>query len=136
MKEMVQDFDLVSCCLSKGMGCPAGSMVVGSEKDINEARNLRKMLGGGMRQSGVLTACGIVALTDWQQKIEIDNANAYWIGQQIAGIKGLMIDPKLIETNIVRFTFEKSLLSKMKLDHDGFRDKLKSDKNILSGSGF
>jgi len=47
-----------------------------------------------------------------------------------------MIDPKLIETNIVRFTFEKSLLSKMKLDHDGFRDKLKSDKNILSGSGF
>ena len=49
MKEMVKDFDLVNVCLSKGMGCPLGSMVVGSEKDIRTARNFRKMLGGGMR---------------------------------------------------------------------------------------
>ena len=73
MKEMVKDFDLISCCLSKGMGCPVGSLVVGSEEDIKEARNIRKMLGGGMRQSGILTACGIVSLTDWREKLAIDN---------------------------------------------------------------
>ena len=62
MKDMVKDFDLISACLSKGLGCPVGSVLVGSEKDIWEARNIRKMLGGAMRQTGVLTACGIVAL--------------------------------------------------------------------------
>jgi len=72
---------MVSCCLSKGLGCPAGSMIVGSEKDINEARNMRKMLGGTLRQSGVLTACAIVSLTDWQEKLAIDNANAHWVAQ-------------------------------------------------------
>jgi threonine aldolase len=56
-------------------------MIVGSEKDINEARNMRKMLGGTLRQSGVLTACAIVSLTDWQEKLAIDNANAHWVAQ-------------------------------------------------------
>ena len=62
MKEMVKDFDLVNVCLSKGMGCPLGSMVVGSEKDIRTARNFRKMLGGGMRQTGIFAACGLITL--------------------------------------------------------------------------
>ena len=62
MKEMVKDFDLINVCLSKGMGCPLGSMVVGSEKDIRTARNFRKMLGGGMRQTGIFAACGLITL--------------------------------------------------------------------------
>lgn len=62
MKEMTNDFDLVNVCLSKGMGCPVGSMLVGSHEDIIFARNIRKMLGGSMRQTGVLAACGLVAL--------------------------------------------------------------------------
>ena len=62
MKEMVKDFDLVNVCLSKGMGCPLGSMVVGSEKDIRTARNFRKMLGGGMRETGIFAACGLITL--------------------------------------------------------------------------
>ena len=62
LKTYTSDFDLLSVCLSKSMGCPAGSLIVGSHEDIKEARNLRKMLGGGMRQSGVFAACGIVSL--------------------------------------------------------------------------
>ena len=69
MKEMLKDFDIVSVCLSKGLGCPIGSVVAGSSKDMIEARNLRKMLGGAMRQTGVFASCGIVALMDWQEKI-------------------------------------------------------------------
>ena len=65
MKEMVKDFDLISVCLSKGMGCPIGSLIVGSEKDIEAARNYRKMLGGAMRQTGIFAACGLVSLMDW-----------------------------------------------------------------------
>jgi len=57
--------DLISVCLSKGMGTPVGSMVIGSEKNIYRARVLRKMLGGGMRQTGLLTSCALVALEDW-----------------------------------------------------------------------
>jgi threonine aldolase len=80
IKTYVQDFDLVSACLSKGMGCPAGSLIVGSHDEIKEARNIRKMLGGGMRQgAGVMAACGFVALQDWQDKLSIDHANAAWM---------------------------------------------------------
>ena len=65
MKEMVKPFDLVSVCFSKGMGCPVGSFVVGSQADIEKAINYRKILGGGMRQIGVAAVCGIIALEDW-----------------------------------------------------------------------
>lgn len=73
MKEMAKDFDIVNVCLSKGMGCPVGSMIAGSEEDIKRARVIRKMLGGGMRQTGVLSACGLVSLMDWEDKLLIDN---------------------------------------------------------------
>ena len=70
ISEMLKDFDLVSVCLSKGLGCPIGSMIVGSEKDIAQARIYRKILGGTMRQTGIFSACGLVALEDWQDHIE------------------------------------------------------------------
>ena len=79
MKQMVKDFDIVNVCMSKGMGCPLGSMVVGSEKDIRTARNFRKMLGGGMRQTGIFAACGLISLTDWQEKLTQDNNNCKWM---------------------------------------------------------
>lgn len=65
MKEMVSDFDIVNVCLSKGMGCPAGSIIAGSEADIKRAKVFRKMLGGGMRQTGVFSAAALVSLMDW-----------------------------------------------------------------------
>ena len=63
--KMVKDFDTVNFCFSKGMGCPVGSMVIGTKADIDFARMIRKMLGGAMRQSGVLAACALVSLEDW-----------------------------------------------------------------------
>ncbi len=79
MKEYVKDFDLVNVCMSKGMGCPALSLIVGSEDDIKKAKNFRKMLGGGMRQTGVLSAACLVSLMDWQEKLQVDNENARFL---------------------------------------------------------
>lgn len=71
-----EQFNTVSFCLSKGMGCPLGSVLLGSEKDIWFARNMRKMVGGGMRQAGMTASCGLIALEDWYEKLSEDNANA------------------------------------------------------------
>jgi len=66
MKEYVKDFDLVNVCMSKGMSCPAYSVIAGSKKDMDRALVLRKMLGGGLRQTGVLSAACLVSLMDWE----------------------------------------------------------------------
>ena len=94
MKEMVKDFDVVQVCMSKGMGCPIGSMIVGSQEDITQAINFRKILGGAMRQTGVIASCGIIALQDWQEKLVEDNGNAAFMAHELAEIKGVKIDPK------------------------------------------
>ena len=67
--KMVQNFDTVNFCLSKGMGCPIGSVIVGTEEDIQHATVIRKMLGGQMRQVGTIASCGLVALEDWKEKL-------------------------------------------------------------------
>lgn len=86
------DFDIVNVCMSKGMGCPIGSLIVGTEADIRYARNIRKMVGGAMRQTGVFTAAGLVALQDWREKLAVDHANAKWIATELAGLKGIICD--------------------------------------------
>ena len=128
MKEMVKDFDLISVCLSKGMGCPIGSMVVGTEKDILAARNYRKMLGGAMRQTGVFAACGLVSLMDWQEKLTKDNLNAAWLAQELASIEGVLIEPELVETNILRFRFKPSVLKNTVGGYRGFVGRLKEEE--------
>lgn len=130
LKDYTKDFDLISACLSKGMGCPAGSLIVGSHKNMVEARNLRKMLGGGMRQTGVLAACGLVSLNDWQEKLTIDQTNASWLANELTTIKGVVIDPAIVETNIIRFSFEPRVLKNLKTDYFGIGDRLKAE-NIL-----
>ena len=80
--------------MSKGMGCPIGSMIVGSHEDITQAINFRKILGGAMRQTGVIASCGIIALQDWQEKLVEDNGNAAFMAHELAEIKGVKIDPK------------------------------------------
>jgi threonine aldolase len=89
MKEMVKDFDLVNVCLSKGMGCPMGSMIAGSAKEIARAKVYRKMLGGAMRQTGIISACALVSLMDWQEKLSVDNANAKFLAEELAAIPGV-----------------------------------------------
>ena len=136
MKEMLKDFDLVSVCLSKGMGCPVGSLVVGSEKDIWSARNYRKMLGGAMRQTGVLAACGLVSLMDWEEKLTQDNLNAAWLAEELANLPGIVVNPSEVETNILRFRFTDDALKRMRCDYHGFVGRLREEENILSNSGF
>lgn len=136
MKEMVKDFDVVNVCLSKGMGCPAGSMIAGTEEDIKRARVIRKMLGGGMRQTGFLSACALVSLMDWEDKLLLDNQNAKFLATELASIPGIVIDPSTVDTNIVRFKIEDKALKRAKLDHDGIKFKLKEDHQILCTSGF
>lgn len=95
--------DTVMFCLSKGLGAPVGSMLVGNAEDIAQARLYRKRLGGGMRQAGVLAAAGLVALEDSPVKLHADHENARFLATELAGIPGLKIAPERVETNIVLF---------------------------------
>jgi len=74
-KEYCQQFDTVSFCFSKGMGCPVGSVLVGTAADMQIAREHRKLLGGWMRQSGILAACMLVSMEDWKERLTLDNEN-------------------------------------------------------------
>ena len=96
-------FDSVSICLSKGLGAPAGSVLLGSRELIDTARRWRKALGGGMRQAGVLAAAGLIALEENPKRLHIDHANAKFLAQELAQIPGIKIDAAKIATNILIF---------------------------------
>ena len=102
--ELTRGFDTVMFCLSKGLGAPVGSLLVGSKELIEEARGIRKALGGGMRQAGVLAAAGLIALTEMPKRLHEDHANARLLAEAVAGIEGVAIDLSTVETNIVIFT--------------------------------
>jgi threonine aldolase len=92
VKELTRSVDSLSFCLSKGLSAPIGSVVCGSKKFIAQARRIRKVLGGGMRQSGIIAAAGIVALEQMVERIAEDHKNARHLAEGIARIKGLSID--------------------------------------------
>jgi len=97
--------DSVMFCLSKGLCCPVGSLVCGTRQFVEAARRMRKMVGGGMRQAGVLAAAGIVALQQMVDRLQEDHDNARMLAEGIAGIPGLRLDPSTVATNIVFFDF-------------------------------
>ena len=99
--ELVSEADSVSFCLSKGLAAPVGSLVCGSNNFIQEARRGRKALGGGMRQTGILAAAGIVALTEMTDRLVQDHDNARRLVEGLAQINGLSVDPGSVKTNIV-----------------------------------
>jgi threonine aldolase len=99
LRESVAGFDSVSVCLSKGLGAPIGSVLCGSKPFIAEARRWRKMLGGGMRQAGILAAAGIYALEHNVARLADDHANAAWLAQRLAEVSGLAVSTP--QTNIV-----------------------------------
>jgi threonine aldolase len=94
---------VLSVCLSKGLGAPVGSLVVGSRDAIDEARVRRKRMGGGMRQVGILAAAGLHALDHHVERLAEDHENARVLAEGIASIAGARIDPSKVETNIVIF---------------------------------
>jgi threonine aldolase len=101
--ELTSGFNTVMFCLSKGLGAPAGSMLVGSAADITRARSFRKALGGGMRQAGILAAAGIIALEEMPWRLHEDNANARLLAEAVAGCPGVELDLGMVQTNIVIF---------------------------------
>jgi threonine aldolase len=106
--QLTRKVDSVMFCLSKGLGAPVGSMVVGSKAFIEKARIYRKMFGGGMRQAGVIAAAGLIALEKSPARLHIDHENAKRLAEGIAEIPGLTIDPKRVRSNIVIFDCTKT----------------------------
>jgi threonine aldolase len=101
--EITRNCDSVMFCLSKGLGAPVGSMLVGSNEFIQKAHIARKLLGGGMRQVGVLAAAGLIALEESPRNLQRDHENARFLADGLARIKGISLDATKVETNIVIF---------------------------------
>lgn len=102
-REYARWFDTVSVCFSKGLGAPVGSCLAGAAETIERARRFRKMLGGGMRQAGILAAGALYALEHHRQRLAEDHRNAKALAEGIAGLPGIELDPESVQTNIVLF---------------------------------
>ncbi|MGZ3598717.1 MAG: low-specificity L-threonine aldolase [Ktedonobacterales bacterium] len=100
---LTAEIDSVQFCLSKGLSAPVGSILAGSHDVIAEARRIRKLLGGGMRQAGIIAAAGIVALTEMIDRLVEDHANARKLAEGLANIPGIAVEPETVETNILFF---------------------------------
>lgn len=111
VEELTKDADSVMFALSKGLGCPIGSMVVGTEQWIARARKWRKMLGGGMRQAGIIAAAGIIGIEEMVGRLDEDHRLAYQLAEGLANIKGIDLNLKQVQTNIVIFDITDTNLS-------------------------
>jgi threonine aldolase len=100
---LTRNVDTVSFCLSKGLSAPVGSVLCGTREFIQRARKVRKMLGGGMRQAGVIAAAGVVALESMIDRLAEDHANARRLAQALRGISGIRLTQAEVPTNIVVF---------------------------------
>src|SRR6202049_3933045 len=106
LAELVAPFDVVSVALSKGLGCPVGSLIAGSHDDISGARRARRLFGGAMRQSGILAAAGLYALDHNLARLVEDHANARLLAERLAGLRGVGLDLATVQSNIVIFRME------------------------------
>ena len=125
---LTRGFDTVMFCLSKGLGAPVGSVLVGSKHAMAKARSFRKALGGGMRQAGVLAAAGLIALEEGPKRLADDHANARLLAEAVAGMPGVEIDLADVETNIVIFKLTAG-------DAAGFVAELKRKGVVASAIG-
>ncbi|MGB7952303.1 MAG: GntG family PLP-dependent aldolase [Candidatus Binatia bacterium] len=125
---MTKKFDSVQFCLSKGLGAPVGSMIIGSKDFVERCRVIRKMLGGGMRQAGVIAAAGLVALEEGPKELSADHDNAQILAQGLVRIPGVQIDPKKVQTNIVIFDIGKTAMTSSQ-----FVDQLEK-RHVLTGA--
>jgi len=115
VKELTRGFPSVMFCLSKGLCAPVGSVLCGSGDFVDRARSQRKLLGGAMRQAGILAAAGLVALEKMVDRLGEDHANARMIAEQLSRIDGIFIDPMKVRTNILFFEITRTGLSARQL---------------------
>jgi len=101
VRDLTRSVDTLMFCLSKGLSAPVGSLVVGDSEFVDRARRYRKMLGGGMRQAGVIAAAGIVAIEKMVDRLKDDHANAKSLAEGLAKIEGISLDQSRVQTNIV-----------------------------------
>ena len=128
--DLTRKFDSIMFCLSKGLGAPVGSMLVGGKAFIEEARLVRKMLGGGMRQAGVLAAAGLVALEESPKRLHVDHENAKFLAEGLAEIPGVKISPAKVKTNILFFDVSDSGLTAQEVSN-----RLAAQRVLVNGSG-
>jgi threonine aldolase len=126
VKEFTKHVDNLMFCLSKGLSCPVGSIIVGSQDFVDRARKIRKILGGGMRQAGIIAAPGIVALEKMIPRLGEDHRNARLLAEGLARIDGFSVDLKNVQTNIVHLD-----ISDLGVTSDLFVSKLK-EKGVLA----
>jgi len=125
--ELVKDADSVSVCLSKGLCAPVGSVVAGSRGFIARAHRIRKSLGGGMRQAGILAAAGLIALRDMTRRLDEDHQTARLLAEGLATLPYIEIDLSAVKTNIIFF----KLTEDAPLDPETLSARLKAEYNIL-----
>jgi len=125
--DISRHFDSVSVCLSKGLCAPIGSVLCGTQEIIDKARRWRKMLGGGMRQAGVLAAAGIIAITEHPALLKQDHDNARHLAERLAAVPGLDVNIGAVQTNMVFAGVDKQF-------HDGFIDSMAAEGVLLQGS--
>jgi threonine aldolase len=109
-RELVRDVDTVQFCFSKGLAAPVGSILCGDSETIAKARRVRKMLGGAMRQAGVIAAAALVALEEMRDRLAEDHRNARRLAEGLARIAGVRIDPAKVVTNIVSFEIDPDVM--------------------------
>ena len=128
VSEVSRYFDSVSVCLSKGLGAPVGSVLCGTKALVAKARRWRKVVGGGMRQAGVLAAAGIYALENNVERLATDHENARALAQALTGIEGVAVAPNGAQTNMLYINVELQRSVRM-------REALKSQGILISGQG-
>ena len=128
VKQLTRHVDNLMFCLSKGLSCPIGSIVVGTEEHIQKARRARKILGGGMRQAGIIAAPGIIALEKMIDRLEDDHRNARLLAEGLAKMEGIKVDMKTVQTNMVMFDVEG-----LGVEAEVFRNKLR-EHGVLTGN--
>lgn len=128
VKEITACVDSVSCCLSKGLCAPVGSVLCGSADFIRRARKYRKMLGGGMRQTGILAAAGILSLKEMTKRLEEDHANAKHLANLLAELPGVSVDKEAVQINMVFCSFDWENIA-------GLQDWMAARGVIIRGSG-
>jgi threonine aldolase len=126
-KQLVEEADSVSICLSKGLCAPVGSVVAGSHEFIKRAHRIRKSLGGGMRQAGILAAAGLIALREMTQRLNEDHANARALAEGMARLPYMQIDLARVRTNMIFF----SLTPDAPITVEELAARLKAEYNIL-----
>ncbi len=128
VKDLAPYYDTISVCLSKGLCAPIGTVLIGSKKFIDEARRKRKILGGGMRQAGILAAPGLIALTKMSKRLKEDHENAKYLCERMKEIKGIDVFENLTQINMVFFK-----LNGFKLNSDELVSYLEEKNIIING---